>query len=251
MVGGNCGNQFRQYAGQNAGNRIGYNAGQIIGNRNGLIVVPRIANQNANQNRNGNVVVARAENNGDIDEIKEFNANYILMANFYQASTSGTQTDKALVYDSDGPAENTEILKPIIEPHLVQQNTSNVIIAEPSVEHNGGTVEQHHAIVKETHAYFESLYNNLVTEVEKVNTVNHKMRETNADLTILFVKENQENDKIRSKPDKNEKRSEAGKSQKQLQSREKEKLKKMQVERPEMQNPTSFINERQRDRLLL
>nr|GEX23826.1 hypothetical protein [Tanacetum cinerariifolium] len=41
----------------------------------------------------------------DIDEIKEVNANCILMANLQQASTSGTQTDSALVYDSDGSAE--------------------------------------------------------------------------------------------------------------------------------------------------
>ncbi|GJT84106.1 retrovirus-related pol polyprotein from transposon TNT 1-94 [Tanacetum coccineum] len=128
MVGGNGGNQFRQYAEQNSKNQIGYNAGQIagnqnrynavktvdnhvgqnavhnlgiqiVGNQNGLIVVLGIANQNANQIRNGNVVAARAE--GDIDEIKEVNANYFLMANLQQASTSGTQTDKAPVYDSD------------------------------------------------------------------------------------------------------------------------------------------------------
>ncbi|GJU19456.1 hypothetical protein Tco_1152798 [Tanacetum coccineum] len=129
MVGGNGGNQFRQYAGQNIGNRNGYNA------------VQNVKNQNANQNGNGNVVAARAEVRlmrrdaayiqthmliaqkeeariqlqagefdlmaaaGDLDEIKEVNVNYILMANLQQASTSGTQTDKAPVYDSDGSAE--------------------------------------------------------------------------------------------------------------------------------------------------
>nr|GEY31371.1 hypothetical protein [Tanacetum cinerariifolium] len=41
----------------------------------------------------------------DLDEIEEVNANCILMANLQQASTSGTQTDKALVYDSDGSVE--------------------------------------------------------------------------------------------------------------------------------------------------
>nr|GEY60495.1 hypothetical protein [Tanacetum cinerariifolium] len=41
----------------------------------------------------------------DLDEIEEVNANCILMANLQQASTSGTQTDKAHVYDSDGSAE--------------------------------------------------------------------------------------------------------------------------------------------------
>nr|GFC46233.1 hypothetical protein [Tanacetum cinerariifolium] len=62
------------------------------------------------------------------------------------------------------------------------------------------------------------------------------------------VKDKQEKDKIGSKPDKNGKRGEAGKSQKLLQSREQEKLKKMQVEGPKMQNPTSFINERRKER---
>nr|GEU52951.1 peptidase C48, SUMO/sentrin/Ubl1 [Tanacetum cinerariifolium] len=48
--------------------------------------------------------------------------------------------------------------------------------------------------------------------------------------TSMMVKEYQEKDKIGSKPNKNGKRGEAGKSQKQLQGREQEKLKKMQKE---------------------
>nr|GEZ29853.1 hypothetical protein [Tanacetum cinerariifolium] len=97
---------------------------------NGLIGVQ--GNGNQNQIRNGNLVAARAEGNtarkngnqircyncrgveeynlmaaaADLDEIKEVNANCILMANLQQASTSGTQTDSAPVYDSDGSAES-------------------------------------------------------------------------------------------------------------------------------------------------
>nr|GFC98111.1 hypothetical protein [Tanacetum cinerariifolium] len=41
----------------------------------------------------------------DLDEIEEVNANCILMANLPQTSSSGTQTDSAPVYDSDGSAE--------------------------------------------------------------------------------------------------------------------------------------------------
>nr|GFB35225.1 hypothetical protein [Tanacetum cinerariifolium] len=41
----------------------------------------------------------------DLDEIKEVNANCILMSNLQQASTLGTQTDKAPVYDLYGSAE--------------------------------------------------------------------------------------------------------------------------------------------------
>ncbi|GJQ96620.1 hypothetical protein Tco_0007759 [Tanacetum coccineum] len=130
------------------------------------------------------------------------------MANLQQASTSGNQTDKALVYDSDGSAEvhhydncynndifnmftqeeqYNELLEPIPEPHQVQQNDSNVISEVFSMEQSGGIVDQHPATVEETRAYFESLYNNLAIEVEKVNSVNHKMKETNADLTMSLL----------------------------------------------------------------
>ncbi|GJU24017.1 retrovirus-related pol polyprotein from transposon TNT 1-94 [Tanacetum coccineum] len=58
----------------------------------------------------------------------------------------------------------TELLQPIPEPHQVQQNDINVISE-----------------------------NNLTIEVEKVNTINHKLRETNADLTTELAKyKNQE-----------------------------------------------------------
>nr|GFC05397.1 hypothetical protein [Tanacetum cinerariifolium] len=153
MVGGNGGNQFRQYAGQNTGNPARYNdviGNQVIqnavqnprvqnvGNPNGLIGVQ--GNGNQNQIGNGNLVAARAEGNAagqnrnqircydcrgkeeagiqlqaeeydlmataaDLDEIEEVNANCILMANLQQASTSGTQTDSAPVYNTDGSAE--------------------------------------------------------------------------------------------------------------------------------------------------
>nr|GEU32543.1 reverse transcriptase domain-containing protein [Tanacetum cinerariifolium] len=56
--------------------------------------------------------------------------------------------------------------------------------------------------------------------------------------TSKKVKEYQEKDKIRSKPEKNRKRGEAGKSQKQLQSVEEVKLKKSQKEGPEMHTPS-------------
>nr|GEZ69221.1 hypothetical protein [Tanacetum cinerariifolium] len=168
MVGGNGGNQFRQYAGKNAGNLAGYNdvirnqviqnavqnpRVQNVRNQNGLIGVQRNGNQN--QIGNGNLVAARAEGNAagqngnqircyncrgvghyarnctvrprrrdvaylqtqlliaqkeeagiqlqaeeydlvataaDLDEIKEVNANCILMANLQQASTSADYT---------------------------------------------------------------------------------------------------------------------------------------------------------------
>nr|GEU59265.1 integrase, catalytic region, zinc finger, CCHC-type, peptidase aspartic, catalytic [Tanacetum cinerariifolium] len=84
----------------------------------------------------------------DLDEIEEVDANCIFMANLQQASASGTQTDKAPLYDSNGSAEvhnyedcydneilnmftqeeqYTELLEPISEPHQVPHNDNNVI----------------------------------------------------------------------------------------------------------------------------
>nr|GFC04137.1 hypothetical protein [Tanacetum cinerariifolium] len=113
----------------------------------------------------------------DIDEIEEVNANCILMANLQQASTSGTQSDKAPVYDSDGSAEVT------------------------SVEQSGETVEQHPVNFEETRALYDSLYQNLAIKVEKVNSVNHKLKETNADLTteLARFKNQQDLNKLLSK----------------------------------------------------
>nr|GEW89859.1 reverse transcriptase domain-containing protein [Tanacetum cinerariifolium] len=198
------------------------------GNLNGYNAV-----QN-NLNGNGNLVVARAEGNVvrhngiqlqpeefdlmaaavNLDEIEEVNANCILMANLQQASTSGTQTDKAPVYDSDGSTEvhdyencddneifnmftqeeqYTELLEPIPEPHQVPQNDNNVISEVTSVEQSKETVEQHSVNVEETRALYDSLYQNLAIKVEKVNSVNRKLKETNAELTTELVRfKNQE-----------------------------------------------------------
>nr|GFC92662.1 hypothetical protein [Tanacetum cinerariifolium] len=160
MVGGNGGNQFRQ----DAGNLNGYNAVQNVGNQYDLIAVA-----------------------ANLDEIEEVNANYILMANLQQASSSGTQTDSTPVYDTDGSAEvhencddnqifnmftqeeqYIELLEPIPEPQQVPQNDNNVISEATNVEQVGETVEQHSANFEETRALYESLYQNLAVEVEKV-----------------------------------------------------------------------------------
>nr|GEU84346.1 retrovirus-related Pol polyprotein from transposon TNT 1-94 [Tanacetum cinerariifolium] len=156
MVGGNGGNQFRQYVGQNAGN-LNRGVGHFAKNN---MVRPRrrdaayLQTQLLSAQKEEAGIQLQAEEfdlmaaAADLDEIEEVNANCILMANLQQASTSGTQSDKALVYDSDGSAEVT------------------------SVEQSGKTVEQHPTNVEETRALYDSLYQNLAIEVEKVNSVN-------------------------------------------------------------------------------
>nr|GEX58627.1 hypothetical protein [Tanacetum cinerariifolium] len=216
MVGGNDGNQFRQYAGQNAGIPAGYN--DIIGNQNqignGNLVAAHAegnaARQNGNQKRCYNckgvghyarnctvrlrrrdaaylqtqLLIAQKEEAGiqlqakeydlmaavaDLDEIEEVNANCILMANLQQASTSGTQNDSALVYDTDRSAEvhenyddneifnmftqeeqYTELLEPISESHQVPQNDNDVVSEDTIVEQGGEIVEQHPVNFEET-----------------------------------------------------------------------------------------------------
>nr|GFA43080.1 hypothetical protein [Tanacetum cinerariifolium] len=136
-VRGNCGIQFEQYAGQVAQNQQGYNAwAEGTGIRNqarcyncrGLGHIAR--NCTARPRRRDDaylhthLLIAQKEEVGiqlqaeefdfmvaasDLDEIKEVNANCILMANLQQASTSSTQHDMAPVYDTDGLAENFEI----------------------------------------------------------------------------------------------------------------------------------------------
>nr|GEZ74009.1 hypothetical protein [Tanacetum cinerariifolium] len=99
---------------------------------------------------------------GDLDEIEEVNENYILMANLQQTSTSGTQTDKALVYDLDKSAEvqlndncynndifnmftqekqYIELIESITEPHQVPQNDGNVISKNSSVEQDSSNLQ--------------------------------------------------------------------------------------------------------------
>nr|GEV30894.1 hypothetical protein [Tanacetum cinerariifolium] len=166
MVGGNGRNQFRQYTRQNAGNLNGYNDVQNIGNQN--------------LNGNGYLVAARAEGN--------------------VAGQNGNQIRSAEVHDYENYDDNekfnmftqeeqyTELLEPIPESHQIPQNDNNVISEVISMEQSGETVEQHPENVKETRALYDSLYQNLVIKVEKVNKVNRKLKETNVDLTTELAR---------------------------------------------------------------
>nr|GEZ43149.1 retrovirus-related Pol polyprotein from transposon TNT 1-94 [Tanacetum cinerariifolium] len=125
-----------------------------------------------------------------------------------QASTSSTQTDKALVYDSDGSAEvhnyencydneifnmftqeeqYTELLEPIPEPHQVPQNDNNVISKVFSVEQNEVTVEQHPANVKETQAAkFVGDFKSLAKEADE-SLAKHKALELEIERLLKAV----------------------------------------------------------------
>nr|GEY52680.1 retrovirus-related Pol polyprotein from transposon TNT 1-94 [Tanacetum cinerariifolium] len=112
----------------------------------------------------------------DLDEIEEVNANCILIANLQQASTSEEQY--------------TELLEPIPESHQVPHNNNNVISEVTSVEQSGGTVEQHPANVEETRALYDSLYQNLAIEVEKVNTEIERLLRAVVSQDIMSVVQN-------------------------------------------------------------
>nr|GFB66399.1 hypothetical protein [Tanacetum cinerariifolium] len=103
-----------------------------------------------------------------------------------QASTSGTQHDRAPVYDTDGSAEvqlndncydnevfnmftqeeqYTDLLDPIPEPQLVPQNDNHVTSVAPSTVQSGGTVETSFVPNEETRTHRETVYRNLVEQV--------------------------------------------------------------------------------------
>nr|GEV34302.1 copia protein [Tanacetum cinerariifolium] len=108
---------------------------------------------------------------GDLDEIEEVNANCILMANLQNASTSGSQLDKA-------PEEQyTDLLEPIPEPQLVPQNDNHVTSVASSMVQSGGTVETSSAPNEETRAHQETDYHNLVEQVAQVKRLQAQLRD--------------------------------------------------------------------------
>ncbi|GJT70522.1 hypothetical protein Tco_1029808 [Tanacetum coccineum] len=218
MVGGNDRNQFRQYAGQIIGNQNWYNAVQNVrnqvvqnavqnlgvqnvGNQNGLIIVLGITNQNPNGN--SNVVAAWVEGNanGNNDnQIRCYNyrglghlaRNCTVRPRRRDASYLQTQFLIAQKEEAGIQLQAEEFyLMPAAEDHdEIEEVNAKCILMANFVEQSGGALDQHPTTIEETHAYFESLYNNLAIEVEKVNTINRKLRETNADLTTKLARYN-------------------------------------------------------------
>nr|GEY69143.1 hypothetical protein [Tanacetum cinerariifolium] len=184
-----------QYAGQNARNLAGYNEVignqvvhntvqnirvQNIGNQNGLIGVQW--NENQNQIGNGNLMAARAEGNAAGQ-----NGNQIRCYNCRGKKEAIIQL-QAEEYDLMAAAADLEEIKEVNANYGSAENDNNVISEATSMEQGGETVEQHSTNFEETRALYESLYHNLAIKVKKVNSVNRKLKETNADLTTELAR---------------------------------------------------------------
>nr|GEU87040.1 hypothetical protein [Tanacetum cinerariifolium] len=194
MVKDNVGNQFRPNAVQNFRNQVVHNAIQnpsihIVKNMNGLSVVSKIANQYGNRN----VVTAPAEGNDAYEETERVKANCILENNLQQASTSGIQSNKAPVYDSDESTEvhlskncndndifnmytqeeqYTELLEPILEPHQVPQNDSNVIFEVSSMEQEADeSLAKNKALELEIERLFRAIASQDIMSIVQTNSV--------------------------------------------------------------------------------
>ncbi|GJS73772.1 retrovirus-related pol polyprotein from transposon TNT 1-94 [Tanacetum coccineum] len=176
------------------GNQLGHNAVQNS-------KIQKIANQSGN----GNVVAAQAEGNDNLNnenKIRCYNCqgvdHYARNCTIKPRKMDAAYLQTQLQIAQAGIQLNSEEFDFIAAAGAYDEieemdQLSNVISAVPGVEQSGGTVKQHPATVEKTRAYFKSLYNNLAIEVEKVNSVNRKMKETNADLTTELARyKNQE-----------------------------------------------------------
>nr|GEX67327.1 retrovirus-related Pol polyprotein from transposon TNT 1-94 [Tanacetum cinerariifolium] len=120
-------------------------------------------------NQNGNLVATYAEGNAagqNGNQIRCYNCMEVgiqLQAEEYDLMAAAADLDEIEEY--------TELLEPILESHQVSQNDNDVIFEDTNVEQGGEIVEQHPANFEETHALYESLYQNLAIKVEKVNSV--------------------------------------------------------------------------------
>ncbi|GJR17840.1 retrovirus-related pol polyprotein from transposon TNT 1-94 [Tanacetum coccineum] len=148
-----------------------YNQKENVRNQNGVIVIPGIANQNGN----GNVVAARAESN-----VNGNNGNQIrnqLQAEEFDLMAAAADLDEIVICNK----HQHRVLR---VTHLLSMTQTDLL----SVEQGGGIVEQHSANVEEIRVYHESLFHNLAVKVEKVNLVNRKMKEKNAELTTELAR---------------------------------------------------------------
>ncbi|GKE80873.1 retrovirus-related pol polyprotein from transposon TNT 1-94 [Tanacetum coccineum] len=149
-----------------------------------------IANPNVNPNGNGNVVAARDKGNGNGNNGNQIRCYNCRGLGHYAKNYTfrPRRRDAAYLQTQLLIAQKEEAGIQLYAEEFDLMVAAGILMRLRNVEHTGEIVEQHPATVKEIHAYFESLYNNLAIEVEKVNTVNRKMKETNADLTTKLAK---------------------------------------------------------------
>ncbi|GJU70605.1 retrovirus-related pol polyprotein from transposon TNT 1-94 [Tanacetum coccineum] len=124
----------------------------------------------------------------DLDEIKEVNANCILMANLSAEVQLHENCYNDEIFNMFTQEEQyTELLEPIPEPHQVPQNDSNVISEVSSVEQGGGTVEQHSVNVEETKvAKFVRDFQSLANEANE-SLAKHKALELEVERLLRAV----------------------------------------------------------------
>ncbi|GKA81353.1 hypothetical protein Tco_0788045 [Tanacetum coccineum] len=166
-----------------------------VRNQNGVIVIPGIANQNGN----GNVVAARAESNVNGNNVRPRRRDAAYLQTqllIVQKEEAGIQLQAEEFDLMAAAADLDEIVICNKHQHRVLRVTHLLSMTQTdllSVEQGGGIVEQHSANVEEIRVYHESLFHNLAAEVEKVNLVNRKMKEKNAELTTELARyKNQE-----------------------------------------------------------
>nr|GEX00714.1 hypothetical protein [Tanacetum cinerariifolium] len=148
---------------------------QNVGNQNGLLGVP--GNANKNPNGNGSLVAVRAKGNAtghnrnqitcyNCRRVGHFARNYTVRQRRRDAAYLQTQLLIAQKEEAgiQLQAEEFDMMAAAADLDEIKETD------QLSVEQSGGTVEQHPANVEEKHVLYDSLYNDLAIEVEKVNT---------------------------------------------------------------------------------
>nr|GEZ17422.1 hypothetical protein [Tanacetum cinerariifolium] len=163
MIGGNGGNQFRQYTGQNTRNLNGYNAVQNVGNQ----VAQNLRVQNV-RNQNGLIGV---QGNGNQNQIGNGHFARDCTVRPRRRDAAYLQTQLLIAQKEEAgiqlQAEEYDLMTAVADLNEIEENDNNVISEVTNGEQGGETVEQHSANFEEMRALYESLYQNLAIEVEK------------------------------------------------------------------------------------
>ncbi|GKC61380.1 integrase, catalytic region, zinc finger, CCHC-type containing protein [Tanacetum coccineum] len=181
------GNKLIAQSGMNMGQDRQMLMGQLQGIKIGISV-----QYERNQNGNANVVAVRAGGNGIRNNGNQIRCyNYRGVGHYARNCTeeAGVQLQAEEFDLMATAAKNEEIEEVNVNLNgQFEANDNNVTLADSRMDPSGRIVEQHPATIEETRAFYESLYNNLVIEVEKVNMVNRKMIEANVKLTAELAR---------------------------------------------------------------